>query len=365
MVEPNFAPHVKERNQESPMRNILALTSVLALAPAAPIAGKKPGDNNGNGHGNGQANSNGPAASSRSNDNAGTARGNQAGQSNRTPPQRAEVRDNNPGRRDQPSNVRINNAGGQDRNENQRSDNREASSNGRSGNSDRNLITFDTRRFDDRGDSDRFRFANDDDRRRFAVRYDEDYGPLSGFCPPGLAKKGNGCQPPGQARKSNINNGYYLSQYSRFRDGDWRYYNGYAYQIDTGSDLINAFLPIVGGALFNGNRWPTAYQDYRVPQYYDRYYGRNDDYNYRYADRAIFRVDPQDQAIEGIVALLTGNDFVVGRQMPAGYDVYNVPYQYREQYYDRPDAQYRYSDGYVYQVDPETRLIAAVIELIV
>jgi len=44
--------------------------------------------------------------------------------------------------------------------------------------------------------------------------------------------------------------------------------------------------------------------------------------------------------------------------------VYNVPYGYRDQYYDTPDALYRYSDGYVYQVDPETRLIAAAIELL-
>jgi hypothetical protein len=65
------------------------------------------------------------------------------------------------------------------------------------------------------------------------------------------------------------------------------------------------------------------------------------------------------------VALLTGDDFEVGRRVPTGYNVYNVPYQYREQYYDRPDAQYRYSDGYVYQIDPKTRLIAAAIELIV
>ena len=63
-------------------------------------------------------------------------------------------------------------------------------------------------------------------------------------------------------------------------------------------------------------------------------------------------------------ALLTGDNFAVGRPMPVGYDVYNVPYPYRAQYYDTPDAAYRYSDGYVYQIDPETRLIAAAIELL-
>lgn len=260
-----------------------------------------------------------------------------------------------------------NNAGEKRNNDSRKAGNSEARFDDRADNAGRRNINAndgksDARRYDVRGDSNRFQFANDDDRRRFAVRYDQDFGPISGFCPPGLAKKGNGCQPPGQAKKSNMD---YLSKYSRFGDGDWRYYNGYAYRADTGSNLINSFLPLVGGALFGGNKWPVAYQDYSVPQYYDRYYGGNDDYGYRYADRTIFRVNPQDQAIEGIVALLTGDDFEIGRRMPSGYDVYNVPSQYRDQYNDRPDAQYRYSDGYIYQVDPKTQLIAAAIQLIV
>lgn len=54
-----------------------------------------------------------------------------------------------------------------------------------------------------RHDSDRrsrveFRFG--DDNRRAVADY---YGPMfrAGNCPPGLAKKHNGCQPPGQAKK--------------------------------------------------------------------------------------------------------------------------------------------------------------------
>ena len=50
--------------------------------------------------------------------------------------------------------------------------------------------------------------------------------------------------------------------------------------------------------------------------------------------------------------------------MPAGYDVYNVPYQYRDRYVDTAQSQYRYSDGYVYQVDPTTRLVQAAIQLL-
>jgi hypothetical protein len=51
--------------------------------------------------------------------------------------------------------------------------------------------------------------------------------------------------------------------------------------------------------------------------------------------------------------------------MPDGYGVYNVPYDYRSRYYDTPDAWYRYDDGYIYRIDPTTRLIQAAIQLLV
>ena len=43
-------------------------------------------------------------------------------------------------------------------------------------------------------------YFNDDDRRAVRVYYGEHYGRGKG-CPPGLAKKHNGCLPPGQAKK--------------------------------------------------------------------------------------------------------------------------------------------------------------------
>ena len=59
---------------------------------------------------------------------------------------------------------------------------------------------YDDRRYDDRRDdiSIQVYFGNND--RRIVNEY---YAPefRSGHCPPGLAKKGNGCMPPGQARK--------------------------------------------------------------------------------------------------------------------------------------------------------------------
>ena len=47
------------------------------------------------------------------------------------------------------------------------------------------------------------RYFDDDDRRSVRVYYVEHYGGTRG-CPPGLAKKNNGCMPPGQAKKYNV-----------------------------------------------------------------------------------------------------------------------------------------------------------------
>lgn len=76
-----------------------------------------------------------------------------------------------------------------------------------------------------------------------------------GGCPPGLAKKGNGCLPPGQATKLynvgqryNRNFGslwsydqipYYLRDRYTFDPGDRYYYNnGYLYQVDPRTMLV-------------------------------------------------------------------------------------------------------------------------------
>jgi len=47
------------------------------------------------------------------------------------------------------------------------------------------------------------RYFDDDDRRVTRVYYVEHYGGGKG-CPPGLAKKHNGCMPPGQAKKYHV-----------------------------------------------------------------------------------------------------------------------------------------------------------------
>lgn len=193
-----------------------------------------------------------------------------------------------------------------------------------------------------------------------------DYGLVEG-CPPGLAKKRNGCTPPGLARKQRDSR--YLSYrpdyfgFGSYGDGRYLYGDGFLYRLGAG-DRITSYIPLLGGALSVGTIWPDYYRTPNVPSYYSDYYGLGPTGNYGYANDVLYRVDPETAAITSIAALLTGDDFSVGQPMPAGYDVYNVPYAYRDRYYDRPDAMYRYSDGYVYQVDPETRLIAAAIELV-
>ena len=109
---------------------------------------------------------------------------------------------------------------------------------------------------------------------------------------------------------------------------------------------------------------PAYYEPVALPGYYESYYGLGPYDSYRYADDVIYRIDPQTDAITSIAALLTGDRFAVGQPMPLGYDVYNVPWDYRDRYVDGPGANYRYSDGYIYEVDPETQLIAAAIELL-
>ena len=191
-------------------------------------------------------------------------------------------------------------------------------------------------------------------------------GLLNG-CPPGLAKRDNGCLPPGQARQveraQDPYNRYNYVWRTLGGDGDYRYRDGYVYRTSQQGGLLG-YLPVLGGVLSPGNAWPTQYAYQRPPQYLSQYYGLNGADQYRYADGVVYRVDPQTSSIGQVAALLTGQQFNVGQRLPAGYDVYNVPYDYRNQYADSAQSQYRYNDGYVYQVDPTTQLVQAVIQLL-
>ena len=325
------------------------ITGAAAIALAATTVNADPGGGKGNGPdksaGNGKGGGGDASQAKRGNGDNGKVknadargeapRGNSA--KSERGPDRLEARDN-PGRFDD---------GGKDRGK--RAD--KAKSQGDNVRGDARGDRFDGR--DGRGE--RFSWASLN--RREVVE----------GCPPGLAKKNNGCMPPGLAKK----------RYDDWREGydrpDWWGMSGYEgrYSYHDGSLLrlssngsILGYLPLLGGALAPGKLWPSFYEPVAVPDYYQDYYNLGSNDGYRYYDNTLYSVDPQSQAISSIAALLTGDDFAVGQRLPQGYDVYNVPYNYRDEYADGPDANYRYSDGYVYQVDPKTQLIQTVIELL-
>ena len=255
-----------------------------------------------------------------------------------------------------------------------------------------------------------------------------------GGCPPGLASKG--CMPPGQAAKLL---GSRLSDAGRFatlgsvplsarylypdtNDYFYRYGDGYMYRVDRGDQLISALLPLAfGGGYSPGSYFPSSYMNSYVPNYYgfnsfypdspydcnryingvvyqldcangfvdnviplydsgygvgqllptgsgyynvpyqyrDMYYDTSD-YGYWYAPGAIYQYDPSSSMITSVAALLSPG-FSVGQRLPYGYDAYNVPYDYRQTYYDTPDAYYRYNNGGIYRVDPSTMLVTALV----
>jgi len=157
---------------------------------------------------------------------------------------------------------------------------------------------------------------------------------------------------------------YYQPFYQDTADSWYRYNDGYVYAIDPYSGMIDNIIPTYDYGYGVGQMLPTSYSYYNLPYPYRSYYSDNDDYSYRYAPGAIYQVDRDSQLISAVVSLLTGG-LGVGQQLPLGYDAYNVPMNYRSQYYDTPDNMYRYSNGYIYQVDPTSRLVTAVIDAIV
>jgi len=180
---------------------------------------------------------------------------------------------------------------------------------------------------------------------------------LLGGCPPGLARKYNGCNPPGLVRQSYVP---WQADWWGYRGSDYRYFDGYL--LRTSGPSILGYVPLLGGALYLGEPWPEVYETAPVPVYYRDYYDLGPDY--RYYDDTFYRLDPGSGRIAGVAGFLTGDEFVVGQPMPIGYDVYNVPWDYRDRYADGPDAWYRYADGYVYRIDPKTMLILAAIQLL-
>jgi len=91
--------------------------------------------------------------------------------------------------------------------------------------------------------------------------YNSGYGYDDRNCPPGLAKKHNGCLPPGQARK-----------------------------------------------LHRGDRWHSGYGDYysyqRIPYDLRRRYELNRRYRYYYNDGYLYAVDPRTMLVQQVISSL-------------------------------------------------------------
>jgi hypothetical protein len=366
------------------MKHLIIGVAAIALAAGGALA---QGNGNGNGGGNGKAKAE-QSQQARGNDNRGGGAVRVAAQADRGPAMRAGNSDRGGGQPADRGNGNANRGGGDDDRA------KAARTNGNAGANRANLDRGNNNNSDNRGNAVRAVQADgrgnapdwsdresrrggrvlDDGRRIFDTADrgswwgDVDRRGLIEGCPPGLAKKNNGCVPPGLARKDDR---YRFANYrpdwwglSSLGLGDGRYFYEDGYLMRLNGDRVSGFIPLLGGALSIGNPWPSYYAPQPIPPYYADYYGLGPVNNYRYADNVLYRVDPESAAITSIAALLTGDDIRVGQPMPMGYDVYNVPYPYRSQYLDGPTANYRYSDGYVYQVDPETRLVAAAIELL-
>lgn len=165
----------------------------------------------------------------------------------------------------------------------------------------------------------------------------------------------------GQPLQPNYLNSYYRPSYfNAFYPNSpydcYRYGYGYVYETDCASGLVEGVIPTYDYGYGVGQLLPASYGYYNVPFAYRSHFIDNDDYYYRYAPGSIYRVDRGTALISAVAALLT-NGLTVGQPLPMGYSAYNVPLAYRTTYYDSPDAWYRYDNGYIYAVDPGTRVV--------
>lgn len=169
---------------------------------------------------------------------------------------------------------------------------------------------------------------------------------------------------PGQYLPTNYMNSYVPASYgfnSFYPDSPYqcnRYVNGIVYQVDCVTGLIEDVVPLYAAGYGVGQMLPSTY--YNLPTQYRGLYSDNDDYGYYYAPGAIYQYDQGSSLITAVAALLAPG-FGIGQQLPMGYSTYNVPYAYRDTYYDTPNAWYRYNNGNIYQIDPATQLVTAIV----
>ena len=192
----------------------------------------------------------------------------------------------------------------------------------------------------------------------YMYRVDRDDDLISSMIPLfGAALLGQPLQP------AYLNNGYRPSYFNAFYPNSpydcYDYGYGYVYERDCMTGMVEDVIPTYDRGYGVGQLLPSSYGYYNVPFQYRSAFVDDDDHYYRYAPGAIYRVDRDTALISAVAALLT-NGLGVGQPLPVGYNAYNVPLAYRDTYYDRPDVWYRYDNGYIYAVDPGTRMVRSV-----
>lgn len=150
------------------------------------------------------------------------------------------------------------------------------------------------------------------------------------------------------------------SFYPDYGNDCYRYGNGVIYEVDCFTGFVEDVIPLYAGGYGVGQMLPSAYSYYNVPLQYRSMYYDTPNYGYWYAPGAIYQYDRGSSLITSVASLLSPG-FAIGQPMPLGYNAYNVPYGYRATYYDTPNAWYRYNNGYIYQVDPTTQLVTAIV----
>ena len=196
-------------------------------------------------------------------------------------------------------------------------------------------------------------------------------------CPPGLAKKNNGCLPPGQAARFI---GQPLAAASRIatlealppalrplyldnNDYYYRYGGGYLYQVNRQNSLIDSMVPLFGAALLGQPLQPYYVNDYYRPSYYNAFYPNTAYDCYQYGYGYVYNTNCGNGLVQDVIPTYDYG-YGVGQILPASYGYYNVPYAYRSYYPDYGDYSYRYAPGAIYQVDRSTSLISAVAALL-
>jgi len=151
----------------------------------------------------------------------------------------------------------------------------------------------------------------------------------------------------------------------------YQYGDGYLYQVDRSSSIIDALIPLLAGGFLPGTYLPQPYMSSYVPSYYglNSFYPSSYDYGYgygnvcnRYAYGVIYQVDCFTGMVENVIPMYAGG-YCVGQMLPSAYSYYNVPMQYRSLYYPTADYSYWYSPGAIYQYDPRSSLITSVAAL--